>query len=266
MTIKKKLSLGLGFLFLIIFVLAIFCSYYIGKISQEAGNILKDNYNSLVYSKNMVSALEDMRTAISSGIFNPAGNKKLSDYYVKLFEGARTEFEKNLKAENVNITEIHEKEYVDTLNIDYGLYSSLCLQIKNGSGSTVLYFNEFLPAHEKLRHSIGKINDVNMQTIVRKSQMTKRDSAKFISSMAVVGIFCLMLAFGYFWYFPFHISNSISYLAGRMKELLKKTGIALDIRTDDEAYIILQAINLLENKLNTKTKNLEKKQAKNYER
>ena len=51
MVLKKKLSLGLGFLFFIIFVLAIFCSYYIGKLSQEAGNILKDNYNSLVYSK-----------------------------------------------------------------------------------------------------------------------------------------------------------------------------------------------------------------------
>jgi hypothetical protein len=29
MIIKKKLSLGLGFLFFIIFILAIFCSYYI---------------------------------------------------------------------------------------------------------------------------------------------------------------------------------------------------------------------------------------------
>jgi len=48
MTLKTKLSLGLGFLFLIIFILVGFCSYYVGKLGQESDNILKDNYNSIV--------------------------------------------------------------------------------------------------------------------------------------------------------------------------------------------------------------------------
>ena len=72
MTLKKKLSLGLGFLFLIIFVLAFVCSYYIGELSRDAENILKDNYKSLVFTKNMIAALEETRTAISSIVFNPA--------------------------------------------------------------------------------------------------------------------------------------------------------------------------------------------------
>jgi hypothetical protein len=46
MTLKTKLSLGLGFLFLIILTLAAFCSYYVGKLGQESDNILKDNYYS----------------------------------------------------------------------------------------------------------------------------------------------------------------------------------------------------------------------------
>ena len=56
MTIKTKLSLGLGFLFLIIFALAAFCSSHVGKLAQETDNILKDNYSSLVYSRNMSTA------------------------------------------------------------------------------------------------------------------------------------------------------------------------------------------------------------------
>ena len=43
MTLKTKLSWGLGFLFLIIFILVGFCSYYVGKLSQESENILKNN-------------------------------------------------------------------------------------------------------------------------------------------------------------------------------------------------------------------------------
>jgi NtrC-family two-component system sensor histidine kinase KinB len=254
MTLKKKLSLGLGFLFLIILVLVIFYSYYIGKLSRDAENILKDNYKSLVYSQNMISALEDMRTAISSIVFNPTNDKKTSAYYLKLFEAGRTAFENNLKSENSNITEIHEREYVATVDQDYVLYANLCLQIVKGEGGRALYFNEYEPAFEKLRHAINTINDINMQAVERKSQITKHDSARIIDIMAVIGVFCLILAFGYFWYFPFYISNSIAYLSGRMKELLKKSGIVLDIKTNDETFIILQAINLLENKLDGKDK------------
>jgi len=254
MTLKKKLTLGLGFLFLIIFVLVIFYSYHIGTLSQDAENILKNNYKSLVFSKNMISALEDMRTAISSIVFNRTDDTKTSDYYLKLFESGRTEFESNLKFENSNITEIHESEYVATVNQVYVLYTNLCLRIVKGEGGRALYFNEYQPAFEKLRVAINNINDINMQAVERKSQMAKRDSARIIHLMAGIGVLCVILAFGYFWYFPFYISNSIAYLSERMKTLLKKSDIVLDTKTDDEAFIILQGINLLENKLDGKEK------------
>jgi hypothetical protein len=252
MTLKKKLTLGLGFLFLIIFVLVIFYSYHIGTLSQDAQNILKNNYKSLVFSKNMIAALEDMRTAISSIVFNPTEDKRISDYYLKLFEAGKSEFENNLKSENSNITEIHEREYVDTVDQGYVLYATLCLRIIKGEGGRALYFNEYQPAFEKLRHAINNINDVNMQAVERKSQMAKRDSARIIKLMAGIGAFCVILAFGYFWYFPFYVSTSISYLSDRMKTLLEKSGIHLDIRTNDESFIILQGINLLEIKLGVK--------------
>ena len=70
MTLKTKLILGLGFLFLIIFTLAGFCSYYVGRLGQESDNILKDNYYSVVYSKNMLSGLDNMKTSITSTMYN----------------------------------------------------------------------------------------------------------------------------------------------------------------------------------------------------
>jgi hypothetical protein len=67
--------------------------------------------------------------------------------------------------------------------------------------------------------------------------------------MAVTATLCIILAFGYFWYFPFYVSNAVSYLSKRITELLRKAGIASDIKTNDETYIILQSIKLLEKKL-----------------
>jgi hypothetical protein len=66
--------------------------------------------------------------------------------------------------------------------------------------------------------------------------------------MVVIGTICILLAFFYFWYFPFYVSHSIAYLAKKMKELLQKTGIKLDTRTTDESFILLHSIDLLETK------------------
>ncbi len=248
MTLKKKLTWGLGFLFVIIFVLAIFSSFQIGKLSEDAENILKDNYNSLVYSKNMILALEDMRTAAGSIVFNPAGDRKASDYAANLFEAGRVKFEDNFKSEKGNITEIHEREYVDAVAQGYALYANICARILKGEGDRALYFDEYLPAFEKLRHAVTGIHDLNMQAVERKSQAAKRDSVRAIKIVAGFGVFCVLLAFGYFWYFPFYISNSIAYLAERMRALLKRSGLVFDLKTEDEAFVILPGINLLENK------------------
>jgi hypothetical protein len=70
--------------------------------------------------------------------------------------------------------------------------------------------------------------------------------------MAIIGSLCLLLAFVYFWYFPFYISTTFSYLSNRMRDLLKKLGFESEIKTKDEALVILQAINLLENRFGVK--------------
>ena len=251
MTLKTKLSWGLGFLFLIIFTLVGFCSYYVGRLSQESENILKDNYNSIVYAKNMLAGLDDMKTSLSSNMYNTNNPVKISDYHLKLFEAGKDFFESNLKKENNNLTEIHEKEYVERLNQDYVTYLNLCLQMKSES-SGKLMFNDLMAASEKLKQSVNNIYDINMQAVVRKTDLTKHDSVRFKNSMVVIGLICIILALGYCWYFPVYISTTISYLSDRMKYLIKVSGITMDIKTNDEAQIILQSINLLENKLGIK--------------
>ncbi|MCX5904329.1 MAG: hypothetical protein NTV89_12865 [Proteobacteria bacterium] len=76
----------------------------------------------------------------------------------------------------------------------------------------------------------------------------------FNPAMAIIVTISVILAMGYFWYFPFYVSNSISYLSGKMQRLLEVAGITLDIQSDDETHIILQSINLLENKFSVKGK------------
>jgi NtrC-family two-component system sensor histidine kinase KinB len=253
MVLKRKLSLGIGFLFIIIFSLAIFCSYYVQKISSDSENVLRKNYNSIVYAKKMLLAAEDMRMAAQWAQFYPRKGHGAADYHAKLFEAGKREFDKNREAEKNNVTEIHENEYVDSLNRNYDLFLNLCLQMKDGHGGGV-NFSELLPEYEKLRSAIVSINDVNMQAIVRKNQLTKEHSHGILISMAIIGTICILLAFGYLWYFPFYISSSISYVAVKMKELLSHAGIILEHEPDDELYLMLRAIDLLDQKFQPRGK------------
>ena len=79
MTLKRKLTWGLGFLFLIILTLCAVCSYYVGTLGQESDKILKDNYASLVYARNMLAGLDDVKTSITSTIYN-TNQTRIVDY------------------------------------------------------------------------------------------------------------------------------------------------------------------------------------------
>ena len=84
--IKTKLIYGIGLLFVMIVLLGGLAVKNIHNMSVDTQNILADNYNSLLYSRRMLSALERIKT-------DPV---------------AQAEFDKNLELQKKNITEVDE--------------------------------------------------------------------------------------------------------------------------------------------------------------
>jgi two-component system, NtrC family, sensor histidine kinase KinB len=250
MSLRSKLSIGLGFLFLIILAIAAYSSIQIGALSRDADNILKNNYNSIVYCTNMLLALDNMNATVASRVFDES-MKKTTAYNTHVFDTNREVFERNLGGEKGNITEPPEADSVGELSTAYAVYLKIAAPLAAEGGTSSKYFKEYLPSHDSVRNVIVSINDVNMHAIERKSIAANRDARGMITSMAVIGAICIILGFFYFWYFPFYISSSITFLAARMKELLQVAGLKIDTRTGDEAFILLHAIDLLENSIRT---------------
>ena len=248
MSLRSKLTFGLGFLFLIIFGLAVYNSVNIQQLAKEADRVLRDNYDSLVYCKNMLVALDDMRTAVISGQIGTAPGLT-SDRSVQLFQDGKQAFEKNLQAEKNNITEVHEGAYVGELNKYYDDFLNEKAQIEKASKAAASNYNDFMSAYVNVRQRVVEINDLNMQAIERKNLATHQDANKMILSIAAIGAICVVLAFFYFWYFPFYISNTLNYLATRARELLRKIDLGTETQTKDEAIVLLQSIEMLENRL-----------------
>ena len=95
--IKTKLRYGIGLLFAMIVLLGGLSVKNISDMSADTRNILADNYNSLLYSRRMLDALERIDSDPS----------------------AQADFEKNLGLQKKNITEVDENVATSHLVAQY---------------------------------------------------------------------------------------------------------------------------------------------------
>src|ERR1700734_3108352 len=92
--IKTKLSLGLTFFFVMIVLIGAVGVLAINRLADESKNILSANYESIKNCENMQQAIDS--------------------YEIK-DSGALDKFEKNLKAQENNITEIGEQDATESV-------------------------------------------------------------------------------------------------------------------------------------------------------
>src|SRR5476649_1575709 len=79
MKIKKKLFLGFGLLFIVVLIFGAVSLYYIEVISETANVTLKNNYQTLTFTRTMRSVLDEQELPLNSpGIktFDEALNKQ----------------------------------------------------------------------------------------------------------------------------------------------------------------------------------------------
>ncbi|MEL1242483.1 ATP-binding protein [Flavobacterium flavipallidum] len=186
MRIKTKLNLGVGSLFLMILILTLVSAFYIFSIKKDTGNILKANYNTLEYSRNMLLSLDEIS-------FNE--NKAI------------LVFDSNLKKQIRNITEINEDRITKKLELNFELLK----QNKT---------NEKLKA--KIRQNIFEIMKLNMNAIKIKSDIAKQTAETANLWIAVVGTLCFLIAFNLLVNLPNNIANPIKELTASIKEIANK--------------------------------------------
>jgi signal transduction histidine kinase len=185
MKIKAKLTLAVGLLFLLIITLGLIGVFQINSLSKDTANILVANYNTLDFSRNMLKALDEINTE----------------------KNAFTIFEDNLRKQQNNITEVGEKEFTDNLTQHFSEFK------KNKSDTS---------AAQKIRSDIYDIMKVNMDAILRKSDVAKTTAKNAIIWLSITGTFCFLIAFSLLINLPGSIANPIRELTGSIKAIAAK--------------------------------------------
>lgn len=223
MKIKVKLSLGIGLLFAMIALLTILSSVFIYRLAGDSENILTDNYNSVDYGRQMMIAL-------NQGITNPEAQK---------------DFKENLAKQQVNITEIGERDMTEKLVSDFDtLYHS--------------------PSDSTSRHEVQKdITDImllNMQAIQRKSKVAKTTADSSILWVSIAGALCFLIALTMLFNLPGSVGNPIKELTISIKEIADQNySQRVHFENHNEFGELASAFNTMAEKLEEfKAGNLEK--------
>lgn len=186
MRIKTKLNLGVGLLFLMIIILSLVSGYAVFLIKADTENILKANYNTLEYSRNMILSLDEIKVN--------------SDSTIHIFK-------EYLEKQTRNVTEPGEKEATAKLESDFALLE------KNGS-------NEMVKA--QIRQDIFSIMKLNLDAIKQKSDIAKHTAENANLWIAIVGTLCFLIAFNLLVNLPNNIANPIKELTQSIKEIANK--------------------------------------------
>ena len=139
--LKTKVALGGIFLFTLLILVGAVSSYYFNRLSNDTGEIVKDNYETLDYTQEMLKELDAL-----------AGKDSVT---------ALKNFDKNLQQQEANITEPGEQEATATLRNNFNLLK----QTGNIDSLSPL-----------IRKSISQIMQLNLQAIDKKNQAAQESS------------------------------------------------------------------------------------------
>lgn len=213
--LKTKITLGVLFLYIMLLIVSILGYYYLNRLNEKAKIILKDNYESLEYSKNMLVALEDLPSRRGASL---------------------QQFGDNLRLQQQNVTERGEEKATATV---FRYFE----QLRKDSVSP--------PATiAAIKKNIYIIMDLNMNAIVGKHELVKKTADKALLYIAIISGICFLLGFTFVYNFPGYIANPIHELTAGIKAIADKNyEQRLYFKSGDEFGELATAFNTMAQRL-----------------
>jgi PAS domain S-box-containing protein len=213
MRLKAKLSFSLIFLFVVILLFGILGLYYINRLGNDASQVLKNNYESLVYCNGMMKALEN----------------------IKVKKDAVTQFREDLEKQQNNITEVGEKEVTDQLTKDFG---ELLADPQDSSN------------YPQIRESIYAIQELNQTAILRKNYAAQHTSENAKLGLTILFTILTLISFTFIFNLPGIISNPVRTLSEGIQEIANKNyKKRIFLKQDDEFGDLANTFNIMAQKL-----------------
>ena len=211
--LKTKVALGGIFLFALLILVGAVNFYYLNRLSDESKAIVKANYETLNYSREMLNELDSL-----------SKNEK-----------GLEQFEKNLQLQENNITEPGEKEMTASLRKNFNVLK------EEGINDSLLLL---------IRKDISLIMQVNLQAIDKKNQAAQRSAENAKTIITIILTVCILIGFTFIFNFPSLVASPIAKLTEAIKAIANKNyGERIHINRKDEFGDLANAFNTMAERL-----------------
>lgn len=242
-SIGTRFTLGLVFLFLIIIVLSVFSGYYMNQLSKKTGAILKENFLSVVYAREMSEGIMSINHEIVGSFLL----KKHSDT-LKISNEFGLIDKSLLNAKN-NVTEPGEDKLITEIESNYHEYrdairkllrstmeNNTALTIENMSGSL---YNQLLI-----------LSQMNGNALEAKTDDAKATSKSALTQMTILATLCFLIGISFTYSFGSYFSQRFYQLYNGINELVESNyDQRLFFEGDDEFHEISLLLNEMAAKL-----------------
>ncbi|HEY5509787.1 MAG TPA: hypothetical protein VIK10_02050 [Prolixibacteraceae bacterium] len=248
-SIRSKFSTGMIFLFIIL-ALSIFSAYYMNKVSNETGAILKENYLSVVYARDMAEGLTKMNQEITrSFIMNENSHNLILKNELKVVGNS-------FQSEKSNITEPGEDKLVAGIEIDLKEYGDSVIKFMESPHTLtkVLFLQK---KFDTLFQQLMLLSQMNGKAIEVKTDNTKISTQDALTQISIIATLCFIIALFYSYSFSSYSNERFSQLYDGIKKLgLGDYGHRLDFEGTDKFYEISLVINEMAEKLSENEKKM----------
>lgn len=220
MKIKTKLRLGFGFLFVVVLFFGAISLFYMNKISVSSKVILKDNYETLSFTRKMRAILD---------VNNLPLPVTVSEQFAVLLE-----------QESKNITEPGEGAAVAILNVAY--QNIVDPKATNANRQAAV---------SKARLQLSVIDQLNMNAIVRKNAAAQVAVERASMYLIFAASMCFLILFSFIVNFPGFVANPLREFSEAIKEISKKNyKQRLEFNGSDEFAELATSFNTMTAELN----------------
>ncbi|MFH0757662.1 MAG: ATP-binding protein [Bacteroidota bacterium] len=245
-SLKNKLFLGFGFLFLMIILIWIVGSYFIYNLSDRSAAMLSENYQTVESTKFLIQAIDEIKNQQVKFFFDD--RKQFDD---SSFTQSQKTFDEHLRAVRNNITEEGEKSIIDQLEINYLQYKKSFEQVRTGDiNDLAFYFHELVPEYSVTRNLIIELWDMNMVAISFKNSLLKNTAHKAFVYISIIGTVCFLISAFFLFRYPRNIANPIGELIRGITEIANRNySKRLSFQSNDELGELAKAFNTMAAKL-----------------
>lgn len=238
------------FLFLIILVLSVFSGYYLNKLSDKTGAILKENYLSVVYAREMSEGIMNISKEITTCFFM---NRKSDSLKV---EKELNLIRKSLLAAKTNITEAGEDKLVSAIEADYTEYRDSVSQFA-GSPLTAASMMYLQNKSSGLYQKLLLLSQMNGTAMENKTEDAKAYSKSALTQMTILASLCFLIGLSFTFSFSSYFNQRFFQLYNGIKELVSSNfDQHLYFTRKDEFYEISLVFNEMADKLKKNEKKM----------